>query len=61
MVCRSPAFEGIGKSFEPGAPLVRLTIKGREMVMSEQRTAQLFGLVLGGVFTFGMVLNALAY
>jgi len=29
--------------------------------MSERRIAQLFGLVLGGVFTFGMVLNALAY
>jgi len=29
--------------------------------MSEQRIAQLFGLVLGGVFTFGLVLNALAY
>jgi hypothetical protein len=56
-----PAFEGIGKNFEPGAPLARLTTKGREMVMSEQRIAQLFGLALGGVFTFGMVLNALAY
>jgi hypothetical protein len=56
-----PAFEGIGKTFEPGAPHARLTIKAREMVMSEQRIAQLFGLVLGGVFTFGLVLNALAY
>ena len=65
-----PAFDGIGKTFEPGAPLARLTIgapharltiNAREMVMSEQRIAQLFGLVLGGVFTFGLVLNALAY
>ena len=29
--------------------------------MSEQRIAQLFGLVLGGVFTFTLALNAFAY
>jgi hypothetical protein len=29
--------------------------------MSERRIAQVFGLVLGGLFTFTMVLNALAY
>jgi hypothetical protein len=29
--------------------------------MSEQRIAQLFGLVLGGVFTLSLALNAFAY
>jgi hypothetical protein len=29
--------------------------------MSEQRIARLFGLVLGGLLTFGLVLNAFAY
>jgi hypothetical protein len=29
--------------------------------MSEERIARLFGLALGGLFTFGLVLNALAY
>jgi len=29
--------------------------------MDERRTARLFGLILGAVFTFGLVLNALAY
>jgi hypothetical protein len=29
--------------------------------MSEQRIALLFGLALGGLFTFSLVLNALAY
>jgi hypothetical protein len=29
--------------------------------MSERRTTQLFGLILGGLFTFGLVLNAFAY
>jgi hypothetical protein len=29
--------------------------------MSEQKIARLFGLVLGGLFTFSLVLNAFAY
>jgi len=57
---RSPA--RTRQIFEPGAPLARLTVNTPGgWAMSERRIAQLFGLVLGGVFTFGMVLNALAY
>jgi hypothetical protein len=29
--------------------------------MSERRITRLFGLVLSGLFTFGLVLNAFAY
>jgi hypothetical protein len=29
--------------------------------MSERRITQLFGLILGGIFTFGLVLSAFAY
>jgi hypothetical protein len=29
--------------------------------MDERRTARLFGLILGGLFTFGLVLNAFAF
>jgi hypothetical protein len=29
--------------------------------MSERRITQLFGLILGAIFTFGLVLNAFAF
>jgi hypothetical protein len=29
--------------------------------MSERRIARLFGLIVGGLFTFSLVLNAFAY
>lgn len=29
--------------------------------MSERRITQLFGLILGGIFTFSLVLSAFAY
>jgi len=39
--------------------LVRLTISW-EPIMSEKRITQMVGLALGGLFAFGLLLNALA-
>jgi hypothetical protein len=45
---------------EPNRLLMSLTNKG-ELTMSEQRITRLFGLALGVVFTFGLILNAFAF
>jgi len=41
--------------------LDRLIVRVLEGDMSERRITQLFGLILGGLFTFGLVLNAFAF
>jgi hypothetical protein len=38
-----------------------MSIQGTNVTMSERRTAQLFGLVLGGLFACTLVMNAFAY
>jgi hypothetical protein len=47
--------------FEPTGFLDRLIVRVLEGDMSERRITQLFGLILGGLFTFGLVLNAFAF
>jgi len=53
------------RSFQPGLwtnGVVRATNRSvLEGDMSERRITQLFGLILGGLFTFGLVLNAFAF
>lgn len=46
---------------EPERALARLTLRVLEGTMSERRITQLFGLILGGIFTFSLVLSAFAY
>jgi len=46
---------------EPKGPFARLIFRVLEGVMSERRITQLFGLILGAIFTFGLVLNAFAF
>jgi hypothetical protein len=46
---------------EPKRPLARLISRVLEGAMSERRITQLFGLILGAIFTFGLVLNAFAF
>src|SRR5262245_62688897 len=46
---------------EPKRPLARLIFRVLEGAMSERRITQLFGLILGAIFTFGLVLNAFAF
>jgi hypothetical protein len=50
-------------AFEPSGPSALLTsIKFREgELMSERKTARLAGLILGGLFTCALMLNAFAY
>ena len=50
-------------AFEPSGPSALLTsIKFREgELMSERKTARLVGLILGGLFTCALMLNAFAY
>jgi hypothetical protein len=49
------------RAFEPSGLLDRLIVRVLEGDMSERRITQLFGLILGGLFTFGLVLNAFAF
>jgi hypothetical protein len=49
------------RAFEPSGLFDRLIIRVLEGDMSERRITQLFGLILGGLFTFGLVLNAFAF
>jgi hypothetical protein len=49
------------RAFEPSGLFDRLIIWVLEGDMSERRITQLFGLILGGLFTFGLVLNAFAF
>jgi hypothetical protein len=49
------------RAFEPNGSFDRLIIRVLEGDMSERRITQLFGLILGGLFTFGLVLNAFAF
>jgi hypothetical protein len=46
---------------EPKHPFARLIFRVLEGAMSERRITQLFGLILGAIFTFGLVLNAFAF
>ena len=48
-------------AFEPTGLFDRLIVRVLEGDMSERRITQLFGLILGGLFTFGLVLNAFAF
>jgi hypothetical protein len=49
-------------AFEPGGRIALLTVRLRECEpMSERRTARLVGLILGGLLTCSLVLNAFAY
>ena len=56
-----PMIDHFNRAFEPAGSLNRLTIRVLEGDMSERRITQLFGLILGGLFTFGLVLNAFAF
>jgi hypothetical protein len=49
------------RAFEPSGLFDRLIVRVLEGDMSERRITQLFGLILGGLFTFGLVLNAFAF
>jgi hypothetical protein len=49
------------RAFEPSGLFDRLIVWVLEGDMSERRITQLFGLILGGLFTFGLVLNAFAF
>jgi hypothetical protein len=49
------------RAFEPSGSFDRLIVRVLEGDMSERRITQLFGLILGGLFTFGLVLNAFAF
>lgn len=49
------------RAFEPSGVFHRLIVRVLEGDMSERRITQLFGLILGGLFTFGLVLNAFAF
>ena len=49
------------RAFEPSGWFDRLIVRVLEGDMSERRITQLFGLILGGLFTFGLVLNAFAF
>jgi hypothetical protein len=49
------------RPFEPSGLFDRLIVRVLEGDMSERRITQLFGLILGGLFTFGLVLNAFAF
>lgn len=49
------------RPFEPSGSFDRLIFRVLEGDMSERRITQLFGLILGGLFTFGLVLNAFAF
>jgi hypothetical protein len=49
------------RPFEPTGLFDRLIVRVLEADMSERRITQLFGLILGGLFTFGLVLNAFAF
>jgi hypothetical protein len=49
------------RAFEPTGLFDRLIVRVLEGDMSERRITQLFGLILGGLFTFGLVLNAFAF
>jgi hypothetical protein len=62
---RGPLFGSIighfSRAFEPSGLFDRLIVRVLEGDMSERRITQLFGLILGGLFTFGLVLNAFAF
>jgi hypothetical protein len=47
--------------FEPKRSLKRPMLRVLEGDMSERRITQLFGLILGGIFTCTLVLSAFAY
>jgi hypothetical protein len=49
------------RRIEPKPTLARLNLRVLEGAMSERRITQLFGLILGGIFTFSLVLSALAH
>ena len=54
-------FGHFSRPFEPTGLFDRLIVRVLEGDMSERRITQLFGLILGGLFTFGLVLNAFAF
>jgi hypothetical protein len=56
-----PMIDHFNRAFEPAGSLNRLIVQVLEGDMSERRITQLFGLILGGLFTFGLVLNAFAF
>ena len=49
------------RGFEPKRSLKRPMLRVLEGDMSERRITQLFGLILGGIFTCTLVLSAFAY
>ena len=49
------------RGFEPKRSLMRPMLRVLEGEMSERRITQLFGLILGGIFTCTLVLSAFAY
>jgi hypothetical protein len=49
------------RGFEPKRSLMRPILRVLEGDMSERRITQLFGLILGGIFTCTLVLSAFAY